>query len=434
MNEMAGVRKKLGQSLGQDLPDSVWGVMHIQGLAGEYLEADTNGEREQVWGDLEEGVKERLKIWNDGREESLRGVRSGTLGGTEDMREAGSRDSGNARGLGADWSASGRTEAMTRAMSALFALIGDQVPEVKEFRKKVLPGRFLAAGEAHSLIASPAARIFDLRLFEKWNIPFIGHEAALVEHDTGSGRGGIYGRATVQVDPPGITKTVRYVDVYNSLEEEDVADTRALTQSGAIIPLIDGLPVEGHGDYVYPSWLWPGSVVDNLYELSVKLAGHLDWPLASIGNLTETRPRSESAAWFILTGEAPPVRPIKAIWEGKSGIDNLNPQWRIQLTIPPWLPEEEVLQAFRALRRQRPVGRQMPKTAKPLDVARFVWEREKLDGYREPAPWTEWVERWNEEHPGHRFKTASNFRTYFLRGDRTVKHLNFDWPNFERER
>ena len=77
------------------------------------------------------------------------------------------------------------------------------------------------------------------------------------------------------------------------------------------------------------------------------------------------------------------------------------------------------------------MGRQMPKTAKPLDVARFVWERERSDGYREPAPWTAWLERWNNEHPGHRIETASNFRTYFFRGDAAVKHLNFDWPNFE---
>ncbi len=27
---------------------------------------------------------------------------------------------------------------------------------------------------------------------------------------------------------------------------------------------------------------------------------------------------------------------------------------------------------------------------------------------------------------------TSNFRTYFFHGDAAVKHLNFDWPNFER--
>jgi hypothetical protein len=42
--------------------------------------------------------------------------------------------------------------------------------------------------------------------------------------------------------------------------------------------------------------------------------------------------------------------------------------------------------------------------------ARFVWERERLGGYRKPPPWTAWLEQWNDEHPGHRIKSASNFR------------------------
>ena len=88
--------------------------------------------------------------------------------------------------------------------------------------------------------------------------------------------------------------------------------------------------------------------------------------------------------------------------------------------------------AVRTLRRQRPEGHQMPKTAKPLAVARFVWERERLDGHRRRAPWTKWVEQWNDEHPGHRFKSANHFRTYFIRGNAAVAHLNLDRPTFER--
>ena len=97
-------------------------------------------------------------------------------------------------------------------------------------------------------------------------------------------------------------------------------NTRCIVQSGAIIPIHTYRPIESHGGYVYPDWLWPGSVVDELYELSVELARAFDWPLASSGNLTGTRPRSETAAWFVLTGEAPPVRPIEARWEAKYGV------------------------------------------------------------------------------------------------------------------
>lgn len=53
-----------------------------------------------------------------------------------------------------------------------------------------------------------------------------------------------------------------------------------------MIPIHTYLPIESHGDYVYSSWLWSGSVVDELHEVSVELARAFDWPLASSGNLT----------------------------------------------------------------------------------------------------------------------------------------------------
>jgi hypothetical protein len=278
-----------------------------------------------------------------------------------------------------------------------------------------------------AVIASYAARTLCLSQFEEWDIPVVGHRAEVLDTGPqGSDFSPVDGWMTIWVDPPGITKTVRY-----AYPREGDPNTRCMLRGRAIIPIHTYFPVESHDAHVYPSWLWPGSVVDELYELSVELADAFDWPGGFKGNLTGTRPRSESAAWFVLTGEAPQVRPIDARWEQKHGSTHLSPQWRMQLTIPPWLPEDEVLQAFRTLRRQRPEGQQMPKTAKPLEVARFVWERERLDGYRERAPSTEWVKEWNDKHPGHTFKTASNFRMYFFRGNAAVTHLNLDSPNFD---
>lgn len=436
MDEMAGVRKRLHQALGQNLPDPIWERRFVQDAARDFLAAETEEDKLEEWRTLEEGAQERLDCWNGGVKEASQRIPSSTHGASRDMREAEVRDNREReqQSLDARELVSDRTKAMTGAMSALFALIGDQFPEVKEFREKILPGRFLAADEAYALIASRAARIFDLRLFEKWNIPVVGHDWDLVEHVTSSDRGGVYMRATVRVDPPGITRTVRYVDAYNSLIEEDVADTRSVAHSGAVIPLITGLPIDKRGRHTYPDWLWPGSVVDNLYDLSVELASAFDWPLASAGNLWGTRPRSESAAWFILTGEVPQVRPLEARWETKQGSIHLNPQWRIRLTIPPWLPEEEVLRAFRSLRRQRPAGHQLPSEDRTLEVARFVFERERVEGDRGRATWTKWWRQWNEKHPGHAFNTPNSFRMAFLRGYAAVTHLNFDWPNFEEPR
>jgi hypothetical protein len=427
MNELKGVRKKLRQSLGQDLPDPIWCHRRVQRAAADYLNASSVEKREENWSVLEDEAGERLATWNvawnEGRKEGLRGVRSGTTGGSQDMLEAASRDSGGAKGIDSGWFVSDRTTAMVGAMAALFAFIGDQIPEVKEFRERILPGRYLTADEAHALIASYAARTFSPSWFEEWGIPFVGHRAEVLDRGScGEDFSPVDDWMTIRADPPGVDKTVRY-----AYPRQGDPNTRCVIQNGAVIPIHTQLPSESHGDHVYPSWLWPGSVVDELYDLSVELASAFDWPLES-SNLRDTRPWSRTSAWFILTGEAPPVHPIEARWEIKHGSSLLNPQWRIRLTIPPWLPEEEALLAFRLLRRARPKGLKLPKEVRTLEVARFVWEQERLDGYREPPPWKAWCERWNEENLGHSFKSPSNFRTTFLRGAAAVKGLNFGRP------
>lgn len=435
LKEMSGVRKDLQRLLGQDLPDYVWDLRDLQDLAKEYLAHNEAEQRDETWSLLEEVSRARLGIWNESRKEVLREVRSGTAGSSQDMREAEKRDIGeSARSLDVRELVGDRTRAMTEAMSALFALYGDQIPEVKEFREKVRPsGGFLTADEAHALIASYAARVFDLRLFKKWNIPLTGHKSDILSSGPrGADFNPVDDWTTLRIDPPGITKTVRYADHRSVAAKEDVDDIRCMAQDGAIFPVITGLPVESHGDHVYSSWLWPGSVIDELYDLSVELASSFDWPLASAGNLSGTRPRSESAAWFVLTGEVPQVRPIEARWEMKRGTTHLSPQWRIRLTIPPWLPEEEVIRALRLLRKQMPKGRKLSKEARTLEVTRFVWQQERRDGYRKRPPWKAWCERWNEEHPGHRFKTPNAFRMAFVHGNAAVKELNFNWPQSRR--
>lgn len=120
------------------------------------------------------------------------------------------------------------------------------------------------------------------------------------------------------------------------------------------------------------------------------------------------------------------MRPIDARWELKQG-GYLNPQWRLRLTIPPWLPEKEVLRAYRRMQGQILGGVRLPKTSTPLEVAHFVRKRARLDGYKNRS-WESLRKQWNEERPDVPFKTYSNFRTYFARGDKAVMELNFGWP------
>jgi hypothetical protein len=82
----------------------------------------------------------------------------------------------------------------------------------------------------------------------------------------------------------------------------------------------------------------------------------------------------------VLTGEAPEVRHIEGGLEPTKG-KYFNLQWRIRLTIPPWVPAEEVTHARRLLKgrilRER---REIPKKTTSLEVASFVSKQDRLEG------------------------------------------------------
>ena len=403
MNEKTGIRKKLERSLSQKLPELVWNNRVLQELVDEYLGARDDADREGAWSVLVEVAEDRMRLVEEAKAEALEGVQANTLGGQEVVRGAVPRGRERTGGtLEAASFAGPKTTAMLRAMSELFAGLAHQYPEVVWFRDKVLEGRFLTDDEVQNLLASHAAWFFRPEWFSRWDIPVIGHTSKLLEYDPGK-KYKINHRATVWVDPPGIPKRVRYTHPH----------TPPLPAGRMPIKVVPGK------DLYYPPFLWPGSVVHILYDLAERLSDQFDWP------------NGDAATWFILTGKAPEVRPIDARWETKKG-KYFNPQWRIQLTIPPWLPEKEVLRAYRRMRRQILGDTALPKTTTPLEVARFVWERERLNGYRRPF-WPALLEQWNEEHPGARFKTYNNFRTYFMRGDKAVKVLNFSWPQPDEE-
>jgi hypothetical protein len=263
---------------------------------------------------------------------------------------------------------------MGQAMTELFAGWAHLYPEVIVFRDKGLGGRLLTEDEAHEFLASYATRILSFQKFLEWEIPIIGHTSKLLEYDPGLNEDEIDHRATLRIDPPGITKTVRY-----AYPSEGDPNTMWKRQNKVLIPpnqrgplLMGEMPIVVISEELkYPPFLWPNSLVDNLYDIAEELMEALDWP------------DRDAAAWFMLTGKAPEVRPIEARWETKQGTYS-SPQWRVRLTIPPWLPEKEVLRAYRLLRRQIPGGKKLPKTPTTLEVFRFVSEQERLNGYNRP--------------------------------------------------
>jgi hypothetical protein len=411
MDERSELRRKVRRVLGREIPEAVWSNPQVQEIIDECL--DPESDHDEAVDLLVEIVEDRIQLVEEGVAEVLGGARVTRKGSSRQHKNEGGK-------LEADSFISTKTTAMLQAMSEFFTGLAHQHPQVVQFRKEVLGGRLLSPDEAHALVASYAARVLSVEQFAEWDIPMIGHRAEILDKPDAPPFNAVDHRLTIWIDSPGITKTVRYANA-----REGDQDTRCIVQNGAVVPIFTRLPIESHGNHIYPSWLWPGSVVDNLYELSEELATTFDWPSSAMDEFG--RPRNEAASWFVLTGEAPEVRPLDARWITKGGSEYLNPQWRILLTVPPWLPEVEVSRAYRLMQQQILEGRNRLPDPKTLEVARFVWEQQRRNGYERPH-WTEFFEQWREQYPGAPIKSYNNFRTICMRGVEAVAELNFSWP------
>lgn len=408
--------------MGQRLPNYVWEDTVLQEMVQGHEDAVDDFQRQGDWEALKEAASNRMEIVKNARAEALEGVSKSLdtiFEQAPSSYSSGYKDEGV--NIAPGFAVSRKTHAMTRAMSELFAGLAHRHPEVVAFRENIL-GRFLTQDEAHALLASPAARMFPPEWFAEWEIPIIGHSASIEAQEATSSAGGFDHRAIVRVTPPGIAKKVRYTDPrLLPIPERQEYRTRCMSLGGGAIPPVDYMPVEFHGDHAYPSWLWPGSVVGNLFDLSDELVAAFDWPTGDFGQLA-----TNVGAWFVLTGEAPNVEPIDARWEQKRG-KHLSPQWRIRLTIPIWLPPDEVLLAYKLMRRRFFEGRIRVPEESTLEAARFVWEQERENGYERPN-WPELFRRWNARYPGGAFKTYNNFRTVCMRGINAIMDLNLSSP------
>lgn len=426
------LRRRLERELGHKLPDYVWEDADLQDLARAYKDAVDDWTRQGEWDALTAAASRLMaaveRAWADGRAkgrvEALEGVSKGLGTGLEQTPSSystGYKDEGV--NIAPGFAVSRKTDAMTRAMSELFAGLAHRHPAVVAFREDTL-GRFLTQDEAHALLASPAARMFPPEWFAEWEIPVIGHSAIIETQEMTSSADTFDHRVTVHVTPPGVTKKVRYADPrLLSPQEEDREGyrTRCMAQGGASLPPVYYIAAEQHGEHWYPRWLWPGSVVGNLFNLSDELVTTFDWPADGFGQLA-----TNVGAWFVLTGEAPDVRPLDARWEQKRG-KHLPPQWRVRLTTPPWLPPDEVLRAYVLMRQRMFEGRIRVPDQNTLEAARFVWEQERQNGYERPS-WPELFKRWNAAYPEAAYKSYNNFRTVCMRGIKAVLRLNLTSP------
>lgn len=139
------------------------------------------------------------------------------------------------------------------------------------------------------------------------------------------------------------------------------------------------------------------------------------------------------ATWYVLTGEAPPLRPIKLRGHGKFQRGMRPFQHSVTLTVLPWVPAKEVERVYRNVQQQVLEEASRETSPRILEVAQFVWERLRLDGERQS--WKAWLEQWNETHPDKKFKTWRNFREYCARGSHeALPNYKFPEPKLSPEK
>jgi hypothetical protein len=263
---------------------------------------------------------------------------------------------------------------------------------------------------AHVRILSHRAQLFPLGWFIGWQIPVVGHTAQVVgNYDPGIDKPDVDHRVTVRVDPPGITRRVRYAHPDSPLSDESMEVYRTCRTRNEILiaPGEEPLRYLDRDGLKEKLWVWPTSVLDHLREVGHKLAGSYGW--------TE-----EAAVWFVLTGETPEIKPLD-VRARVSSNEYAPPQWRITLNVMPWVPAETVKNAYRHMQKQVLKGKTPKKSEredhlKILRVARFAWEQRRLGNIDEKQPWVDLCERWNQSFSDRRFGTSRDFRTYFERG------------------
>jgi hypothetical protein len=142
----------------------------------------------------------------------------------------------------------------------------------------------------------------------------------------------------------------------------------------------------------------------------------------------------EGAIWYVLTGKAPRLRPIRMRARGKHPVESYVPlQYDVSFSVLPWVPAKEVERAYRSAQKQLLKGMPRETGVRILEVVQFWWEQYRTRG---PMPsWRAWFELWNQTHPSKKFATWRNFRQYFDRGTREAQphYIRFPQPKLSAE-
>jgi hypothetical protein len=171
----------------------------------------------------------------------------------------------------------------------------------------------------------------------------------------------------------------------------------------------------------------PGGGLDELRELELHKLGstlandYYGWD-------------EDGAIWYVLTGKAPRLRPVRIRARAKSPVLYYVPlQYEVTFSVLPWVSAKEVEHAYRCAQEQ--VLEETPRETglRILEVVQFWWEQFRTRG-RMPS-WRAWFELWNQTYPDKRFREWRNFREYFVRGTREAqpRYIRFPQPKLSAE-
>ena len=311
--------------------------------------------------------------------------------------------------------------ARSEAFSDYVAKILNVDAGVMRFRHRLLgdPMRTLSRDEANTLVSSLASRFFDFGRFRKLCMPLGEREIVLEEYGPVQKNGQPLLRATISVEPPGVTETLLRLH-----------------------PSQDLLPT-----FVWP-WdkterpetfqVWPRSVLGELHSTSVTLAKDHPWSV-------------EYASLFVLTGETLFISPLAfRTLQSEPGVDaHKYKHDEITLTVAPWVPAELVLEAYRKIRRSLGYNDRRP-NERYVALFRFVLAQSEVHIVKKPKlagflghwrarlslpKWKELRRQWNEKYPaghewhyGQKDPHAKLFRRDFVRAQEKIIGTPYGLP------
>jgi hypothetical protein len=376
--EALEVREKLEKWLKGTLPDEVWKPLVGDGYVDDAI---LRGE----WGYLHDAARNMMKGYQ--------------LGVHREPKQHVSPDQDKQVEVSHDLE--DKEAQRSWAFSEYLASIASSRPYVRRFRNNILSGNLLEPTEAHRVFSSPATQVLPLQRFIELNIPLTNHRAwfgncHLAEDVATPGLFQLSVDVNIEWDGHSHTESCR-CSVRNPADFPDKPQGLRFwpDQKWQIeVPNPEG------GEGVI--FVWLTSLLDELRQWSERLCSSFPW-------------QKSQAAWFLLTGETPLVRPLAIRVDPKY----TNEYSRTVITIDAdvWVSHRTLAQAFREVQREIIGDNHKNLSSRNLAVFRFVMQQKQK---RMLPPWRKLLEKWNSLYPKWKYEDVRHFVQAYQRAEQRV--------------